>query len=188
MTLESAGSTEDIVFCFSEFSVWRWALISRLVLTMCNHNFKLGFFSLVVSQNVVAWLPLWKFYFWRRDFQKKPCCFVDAWAKCLSDCSKLFHSLPSYAIDLSWNSGQKSLCAMLKYRSLDLDEISPRPMLPWLYIKLMPTSEKARLLCRESGASFCTFEHSYRFAFYCGIFEAKVLLAIVRCTKQSPYR
>lgn len=42
----------------------------------------------------------------------------------------------------------------IKYRSLDLDEISQRPVLSLFYITLMSASEKARLLCRESGTSF----------------------------------
>lgn len=47
----------------------------------------------------------------------------------------------------------------------------------------MSTSEKARFLCRESGASFCAFEQGCTFAFYCDIFKAKVLLAVVQYSK-----
>lgn len=141
------------VFPFSDFGAWWWALISRLVLIIDDDQrvkFQAPYFSfffffpLVASQNVVAWFPLWKFHVWRRDFQKAPSLFADTWAKCLSDCSKLFHYLPSHIIDLSWNYGQKSLYTTLKYRSLDLDEISQRPMLSLFYIKLI-------LLSRESG-------------------------------------
>lgn len=70
-------------------------------------------------------------------------------------------------------SGQKSLCTVLKYDSLDLDEISQRPMLSVPCINPESTPEEASTLLRGWGTSFFAFEQG-------DSVEADVLLAVLQ--------